>query len=170
MSDSSDQSGLGGLFRRHAGELQRFLRHRRGAGDAEDIVQEGFIRLLQSSATALPDNAAAWLHRTCANLAADSHDYRSVREKIHVDCADIDTLADTGADPARRIEARQQLLRIWFALYKLPAPCRHAFLLNRLDGMSQKAIAEHLGVSEKTVERHVLRALETCKKALDENI
>lgn len=170
VSDSTDTSALGGLFRRHAGELRRFLRNRRGLGDAEDIVQEGFIRLLQNGSAAMPDNAAAWLHRTCANLAADSHDYRSVRERFHVDCADINALEDTTADPAQRIAARQQLLRVWFALHNLPTLCRHAFLLNRLDGMSQKAIAKHLGISEKTVERHVLRALETCKRTLDEKI
>ena len=50
----------------------------------------------------------------------------------------------------------------WAALAALPEACRHAFLLNRFDGLSQREIALRMGISEKTVERHVLRALGAC--------
>lgn len=170
MSEPSDTkpATLAELFLRHAAELKGFLRARRGATDAEDLVQESFVRLLQTSATRLPDDPRAWLYRTGANLAADAYDHRQVRERVHADCPDIEeAAADPGADPARRIETGQRLEQVWIALQHLPEPCRRAFLLNRLDGMSQRAIAAHLGLSEKTVERHILRALEACQRALD---
>jgi len=155
-------------FRRHAAELRHFLRSRRGAPDADDLVQEGFVRLLQTGTATVPDNARAWLYRTCANLAADSYDHRLVRDKLHVEDADVEGAEDACADPARVADARQQLHEVWAALLQLPVACRRAFLLNRLDGMSQRDIALHLGIAEKTVERHVLRALDACRHALDD--
>lgn len=155
------------LFRRHAAELAGFLRARKGASDAEDLVQDSFVRLLQTSATEAPDNPRAWLYRTGSNLSADTYDHRQVRDRVHVDWPELcDEVPDYPADPARHVEASQQLRRVWAALQCLPDPCRQAFLLNRLDGMSQRAVAAHLGIGEKTVERHILRALEACRRAL----
>ncbi|MGC2165911.1 MAG: RNA polymerase sigma factor, partial [Gallionella sp.] len=152
---------------RYAGELGRYLRARRGAEDAEDIVQEGFVRLLQNSATQAPENSRAWLYRTCTNLTYDANDYRSVRENVHVECDNLDELEDNCADAARHIEGKQQLRQVWLALHSLPEACRHTFLLNRLDGLSQREIATHLGLSEKTVERYIQRALEVCRATLE---
>lgn len=166
MSKPPDKPFFADLFRRHADELAGFLRARRGAADAEDLVQDSFVRLLQTGATGLPDNPRAWLYRTGANLAADAYDHRQVRERVHVDWPEsADDIPDHHTDPERHVEASQHLRHIWFALLRLPEPCRQAFLLNRLDGMSQRAIARQLGISEKTVERHILRALEACRQA-----
>lgn len=158
---------LADLFRRHAAELAGFLRARKGASDAEDLVQDSFVRLLQASATEAPDNPRAWLYRTGANLAADAYDHHQVRERVHVGWpAYAEEISDPHADPARRVEASQQLRHVWSALLRLPEDCRRAFLLNRLEGMSQRAVAAHLGISEKTVERHILRALDACRQTL----
>lgn len=157
---------LAELFRRHAAELCGYLRVRRGAPDAEDIVQESFARLLAACKTGAPDNPRAWLYRTAANLAADAYDHHLVRNRHHVPCPDLlDEAADLCADPAHHAEASQRLRHIWAALQHLPEPCRQAFLLNRLDNLSQRAIAAQLGLSEKTVERHIRRSLETCRRA-----
>ncbi len=163
----------GGLFARHMEEIRRFLRHSRAAPDADDLVQEGFVRLLQCPPERFPDNPRAWLFRTCSNLASDARDYRRVREAAHgrrATPAELDAVAAPALDPAARSEAQDQLLQVWRALQSLPAPCRRAFLLNRLDGMSQRQIAAHLGLSEKTVERHVLRALAACHAVITEQV
>jgi len=44
----------------------------------------------------------------------------------------------------------------------LPDPVRKAFLLNRLDAMTHRAIAEQLGISVATVERYIKRAFIHC--------
>ncbi|CAG0951161.1 putative RNA polymerase sigma factor FecI [Rhodocyclaceae bacterium] len=162
----SQSLSLADLFQRYAAELRAYLRTRRGSADAEDLVQESFVRLLQASAASPPDDPRAWLYRTSANLAADAYDHRMVRERLHVEWPEMDEeVADVCADPARQVEAGQGLRQVWRALMGLPEPCRQAFLLNRLDGLSQRAIAIQLGLSEKTVERHILRALEACRRA-----
>ena len=60
---------------------------------------------------------------------------------------------------AMLVEAICQIDR---ALAALPLPVKTAFLLSRLDGMSYPQIAEHMGVSLATVERHMKRALLQC--------
>lgn len=166
MGQPLEPAALAKLFHRHAAELRGYLRARRGAPDAEDIVQESFTRLLATCKTGAPDNPRAWLYRTAANLAADAYDHHLVHNRYHVDCHDLaDEAADPCADPARHAEVGQRLRHIWAALQHLPEPCRQAFLLNRLDNLSQRAIAIQLGLSEKTVERHILRSLETCRRA-----
>jgi RNA polymerase sigma-70 factor (ECF subfamily) len=156
------------LFAHHAAELRAFLRNRRGVKDAEDLVQESFVRLMQTGASEAPQNSRAWLYRTCANLASDAYDYQQVRRRAHTEGVNLDTLPDEPGDPARLVSTRQELQCVWSALMELPEPCRHAFLLNRLDGMSQRHVAAHLGISEKTVERYVLRALTACRAALSD--
>ncbi|MBK6675318.1 MAG: sigma-70 family RNA polymerase sigma factor [Proteobacteria bacterium] len=101
---------------------------------------------------------------------ADARDYRRVREAVHAPApvAHIESIAAPASDPAVQVEAAQRLQCVWQALQVLPAPVRQAFLLNRLEGLSQREIAQRLGLSEKTVERHVLRALEACHAAADD--
>lgn len=169
MQKPVESPDIADIFQRYVSELRRYLRARRGAHDAEDLVQEGFVRLLQSSVSGAPGNSRAWLYRTCTNLAYDSNDYRAVRDRVHVECNNLDDLGDECADPARKIEGRQQLQQVWLAMQGLPEPCRHAFLLNRLDGRSHREIAIHLGLSEKTVERYIQRALEVCRRTLENN-
>jgi RNA polymerase sigma-70 factor (ECF subfamily) len=59
------------------------------------------------------------------------------------------------------------LERLSVALEQLPEQCRRAFLLNRLDGLTHTQIATQLGVSTKTVQRHIERALRVCVEVLE---
>jgi len=115
-------SGSADIFRRFAAEIRHYLRSKRGAPDAEDIVQEGFVRLLQPEPAEVPENSRAWLCRTCANMAADGYDHRLVRERVHVELPDLEQAPDDCSDPARLVEARQQLQFVWRAL----AACQRA--------------------------------------------
>ncbi len=152
----------GEVFVRHARELRQFLRGRRGAHDAEDLVQESFVRLIETGRIQTVHNPRAWLYRTSANLASDAADHRRVRHAVHVEGTDVEAVPDRCADPARIADARQQATKVWSALQTLPQPCRQAFLFNRFDGLSQREIAVQMGISKKTVERYLLRALATC--------
>lgn len=149
------------LFRLHTRELRRFLRRRCGAREDEDLLQDSFVKLLQSQPPAQP---RAWLYRACANLAADAYKRQQIRER-HAPKLEKEE-SSARLDPARGAEARQRLRRVINTLQRQPAVVRQAFLLNRIDGLSQREIAARLGISEKTVERHVLRGLTAAYEAL----
>ena len=49
--------------------------------------------------------------------------------------------------------------RLWTAIDALPDRCREVFLMAKRDGMTYREIAEELGISERTVEHQVSKAL-----------
>jgi RNA polymerase sigma factor (sigma-70 family) len=55
----------------------------------------------------------------------------------------------------RWVIAREELRRLEDALTRLPPRCRQAFVLRKIEGLSQREIAQRMGISEKTVERHI---------------
>jgi RNA polymerase sigma factor (sigma-70 family) len=61
---------------------------------------------------------------------------------------------------------REALYAVDAALHAMPERSRNIFLADRLDGMSHRELAEHYGISIKTVEREVMRGLDTVEVAL----
>jgi len=51
-------------------------------------------------------------------------------------------------------------------IQSLPEKCRQVFMLSRIEGMSQKEIAAKLGISKKTIENHMTKALKTLRSEL----
>jgi RNA polymerase sigma-70 factor (ECF subfamily) len=66
-----------------------------------------------------------------------------------------------------RLDSESRFERISAELDELPELCRHALLLNKLDGLTHAEIASRLGLSKKTVQRYILKALEHCADRLD---
>jgi RNA polymerase sigma-70 factor (ECF subfamily) len=62
-------------------------------------------------------------------------------------------------DPERRVSGREDVERFRQALNKLPPKCRQAFELRKFEELSQRQIAERMGVAESTVEKHLSKAL-----------
>src|SRR5262249_13550649 len=75
--------------------------------------------------------------------------------------ANFDQLAveAPGPSPERQLLDRDELEVLATALAALPAKCREAFILRRVEGFSQREVAEQLGVSEKTIEKHMARGI-----------
>ena len=70
-------------------------------------------------------------------------------------------------DPETQADAKGRLERLAAALAQLPPQCQQAFLLNRLEGLTHAEIAARLGVSTKTVQRNIERALQLCVQVLE---
>jgi RNA polymerase sigma-70 factor (ECF subfamily) len=60
--------------------------------------------------------------------------------------------------PDRRVSARQELEQLNGILERLPPQCRRVFELRKLEGLSQRETAAALGISERTVEKHLAKA------------
>lgn len=157
------------LYLRHGEELRRFLGRWRGRAEAQDLLQETFLRFLQHDRSGLA-NPRAFLYRIAANLAAD--DYRKACFRTSPRAEDEGWLSADSApaqidDAVAAADAGIELRRVWAALSELPAPCRQAFLMSRFEGFTHREIAGRLAISEKTVERHISRALACCLDVLD---
>lgn len=151
-------------------ELVTFLQ-RRGCSleDAEDIVQETFVRFHRAGHEIGQVDTRPLLFVIAKNLLKD-HWKQAKRERTRTLWLGTDdtTAAWESApseDPAadRRSIARQDLAQIAEAIRALPPRCREAFLLHRFDELSYRQIGDRLGVSVSMVEKHLAEALRRLK-------
>lgn len=148
--------------------LRFFLRRAVLREDAEDAAQECFMRLLRYRDS---KPAEAWrflLYRIAASVAVDRVRRAAARRTEHHVQADDVPLASHEALPERALAARQELARLRDVILALPPKCQKVFLLSRIHGLTYAQIAEHCGVSVKTVEKHMHKAIVTCMAAADE--
>ena len=75
-------------------------------------------------------------------------------------------LVDEAADSEQTLVARDELRRLRAIVEALPTQQRRVFTLRKVYGMSPQAIAERLGLSVSTVEKHLVKAVRTCADAL----
>ena len=143
-------------------ELLQFLTRRAGRNAAEDVAQDTWLRLRERSDPEAWRAPRAVLFTTAANLATDAHRRSTAADKLFSRDDVGEGPASSGVDPEARADALGRLERLAAALEQLPPACREAFLLNRLDGLSHAQIAARLGISTKSVQRYIERALRAC--------
>jgi RNA polymerase sigma-70 factor (ECF subfamily) len=131
----------------------------RNAAEAEDVVQETFLRVLrhQEKLSEVRD-PRVWLVRITWNLVLD----RKRRTKTRPEMQDIDDLArnlpagELSADDA--LIASQRHARILRLIDELPAKERQVLLLSAIEELSTVEIAEVLSTTESTVRSRIFRA------------
>lgn len=80
---------------------------------------------------------------------------------------------DEGIDwvcPERKADDKQTLARLLNVVTCLPPRCREAFVLHKFDGLTYVEVAERMGISVGQVEKHMMRALDTCRAATRESV
>ncbi|MDX9740849.1 MAG: sigma-70 family RNA polymerase sigma factor [Gammaproteobacteria bacterium] len=155
------------LFIKYGRQLQSFLHLRLKPQDVEDVAQKTYLQLLQHPSPGNIHNLQAYLFRTASNLAVDSLRRDGTRSR-HTE-QDVDTDEVTGGQPGLEaiVDGELRLRQLMDVLDELPEMCRHAFILHRLDGLGHAEVAERLGISRKTVQRYVLKALEHCQQRME---
>lgn len=158
------------LQRMEEGRLLRFFRRRfRNGADAADATQETFLRLLSAAPRNLIDNPQAYLFTTARNIAFDQAQRQKRRAAIECPITDEKAVLNIPSDaptPEMEIIDRERLVLFERALHGLPARARQVLLLNRMEGWSYPAIAQHLGVSPNTIYNDVRLAMAHCMDAM----
>jgi RNA polymerase sigma-70 factor (ECF subfamily) len=156
---------------RHYNELLGFfVRSVRDVHEAQDLVQQTFERMLsREHAGRRAEHPRALMYEIARNLLVDRHRHLSVR--LH---DSDDTLRDYPAQPGCEPElvyAGMQRVRLLIATIEaLPPRCREAFVRHRIDGLSHADVASEMGISLNMVERHIMLAVATCRKALGDGL
>jgi RNA polymerase sigma-70 factor (ECF subfamily) len=155
------------LFEQHGWNLFRFLSARLRRQEAEDVAQQTYLQLLQHPNPGEIGNPAAYLFRTASNLAIDTLRREKTRLRYTETEADPDSITSATLEPDDQLDRACRLDHFASVLEELPELCRHAFILNKLDGLTHGEIADRLGLSKKTVQRYILKALEHCAARID---
>jgi RNA polymerase sigma-70 factor, ECF subfamily len=119
---------------------------------AEDLVQDLFIQLWQSDKLDHIQNTERYLLR-CVKFKCIDHFRKQKAQELSL--SDLPSEAFETTDIAE--EDIEPMLHYFAA--KLPPKTRQVFLLSRQTGMTYRQIAEHMNISEKTVEHQMGRAL-----------
>jgi len=127
--------------------------------EIDDIVQEGYSRIASIESFRHITNPRAYFVEIVRNIL-----FEQVRRSriVRIDTvAELDALkiTDDGPDQERTMIAKDELVRLKRLIDELPERCKRIFVLRKIDGMSQKQIAERLGITENTVETQVGRGL-----------
>jgi RNA polymerase sigma factor (sigma-70 family) len=158
---------LQSLYAEHHGWLVGWLRKRLGNIDyAADLAQDTFVKVMLARNVQPLQQPRAYLATIARQLLIDQARRQSLEH------AYLSSLAALPAAHAPSEEARalvmESLRRIDAMLQRLAEPVRTALLLSQLDGYSYAQIAEHLGVSIRTVKRYMAKAFEECLCAMHE--
>jgi len=158
---------IGQLFREHNETLIRFLALRlRSQQEAKDVAQEAYVRLLKLDQPGAISFLRAFLFKTAANLAVDRirHEQtarRAARETKFLEELRCGPNPEQSANDAQELELAQRLID------DLPAKCRRAFLLHKVYDLDLPDIAKQMGLGERMVRNHLVRALLYCRAGLD---
>lgn len=160
----SNNENITSLFIALRTTLARAVSHIVPPREIEDIVQETYVRVCQSGERDDIQHPRSFMLRTARNLALDHRKRSETRladsmEELQEDLQELATSADETYD---RVAASQEFGHFCEAVRQLPQQCRKAFVLRKVYGYSQKEIAQTLGISENTVEKHIATGIKRC--------
>lgn len=165
MSDGDSRSkashALSRQFRDARGKLLGWIRRRiPDPVEAEDLLQDTFLRVTQRDTSEEVAHFEGYLYRTAESVLADRYRRRSVRRMdAHIALEPDDHQAED-ADALRALLAREKLRAVSASLMALPERTRAVFVLRRLEGLRYGEIAARLKVSLSTVEKDMARAID----------
>ncbi|MFO3722188.1 RNA polymerase sigma factor [Pseudomonas sp. HLMP] len=142
----------------HYSDLRRYLCARlRNPDDAADIAQSSFAQAYAHALNAPVINARALLFQAARNLCIDQYRRRSTELAALEDwLARADALSPSVEEI---MIAREQLQQLIARIERMPRLRREVFVRVRLHGQSHREVCQALGLSAKSVELHIARAV-----------
>jgi len=156
----ADEETLAALVSQYAGTLYRVaFSVLRNAADAEDAVQEAFLRVLRHRDTlGEVRDQRVWLIRIVWNIVLD----RKRRAKTRPETDDVAELArvlqSDGLSAEQIASAAQHHAHVLAQVERLPAKEREVLMLSAFEELNSVEIAEVLGITESSVRSRLFRA------------
>jgi RNA polymerase sigma-70 factor (ECF subfamily) len=174
LARDGDSEAFRALVERHSRAVYRLAHRMTGsAADAEDVVQETFLRAYrQLGRFESRANFGTWLHRIAVNCSIDLIRSRPHREAAH-DTSDLDEFISVNANDTKRPSPERLMLsaevqeRIQRAMGSLSQMERAAFVLRHFEGHSIDEISRLLGLKTNATKHSIFRAVRKMRVALE---
>ncbi|SNZ01338.1 RNA polymerase sigma factor [Flagellimonas pacifica] len=136
---------------------------------AKDLTQEAFFKFWKKRKK-LKEGVLikGWLYKTVRNKFLD-HIKKYKKETHLLETAFADTLDDV-VSKVHQEEIQRKIRIVEKEIDLLPSRCNQVFSLSKKEGLTNVEIARHLGISVKTVEGHLTKALRILRDKLKEKI
>jgi len=154
------------IYLERRANLVRYFAARTGSlVAAEDLAQDLYLKLSTRDPEVVAENPVALIYRIANNVMLDRArgEARSGardaawRQLTHARVGDEDVAEIPPADEA--VASRQRLRQLVDAVADLPPQMRRAFRLHKLEGLTHAETARVMGLSVKSVEKHISAAL-----------
>ena len=159
---------LSNYYSMHRDELVSFIAVRTvDAIEAEDIVQDIFLRLLRGQHLITPQTLPSLLHTMARHAVCDYYRRRHVHEEYEHYIQTSDFSCQTSDDSVESVFSAQQLMeRMERSLTRLPKACCEIYRLHIYDGMKVSDIAQELSLPYKQVENRLGQARKAVRQQL----
>lgn len=163
----SNKEHYGNIYMSIKGTLASIASRIAPPKDIEDIVQESYVRLCQAKHHDEIREPHAFLKKTVRNLSLDY--VKRAESRLASGMEDEDEFGFFGRannDEDRTYEQVSRNEKFAFfceSVRQLPVKCRRVFVLKKVYGYTQKEISEELGISENTVEKHIVNGIKKCR-------
>jgi RNA polymerase sigma-70 factor (ECF subfamily) len=143
----------------------------RNPADAEDLVQETYLKAHKNCESFEGNHLRAWLNRILSNTFINAYHARRRRPEVlglgtHNSWLDANPASGIGRDPADVVLAASPDEALQAALTSLPLPFRRVILLADVEGYSYKEIAEIVQVPIGTVMSRLSRGRRALREAV----
>jgi RNA polymerase sigma-70 factor (ECF subfamily) len=155
------------IYRDETPALRTFVKRIvRNGTDAEDLVQETFLRSWPALASGTVDCPRAFLFRTARNLALNHIRNSRVRNSDAARAASDEAFRRYLPSAEEQLIASEEAAACHRLLEELPTRCREAFVLRVVDEMSYKQMSKSMQLSVSTVEKHIGKGKQICRSLL----
>jgi len=161
-----DEAAFEQVFKTHFKRLHAYaFTILRDEVEAEEIVQQVFFKLWERNENlSLTGSVSSYLYRAVHNESLNYIKHQKVRSnhQLHV----AYSMKNEVEHPAKKVMAGELEKKIHTALNELPEQCRTIFQMSRFDELKYREIADKLGISVKTVENQMGKALKLLREKL----
>ncbi|GAA0714995.1 RNA polymerase sigma factor [Aquimarina litoralis] len=158
-----EQDVFNELFKTHSRTIRNHIYYKCGDPDqAEDIMQESFIRLWNNCKKVILEKARAFLYKVSTNLFLNQVEH----QKVRLAYSKLSHRDRNHESPDFILEEKEFMIKLQNAIGDLSEAQREVFLLNRIDKKTYNEIAEMLGISVKAVEKRMHNALKKLRKII----
>lgn len=152
------------LFEEHFAAIRNYIYFKTSDRDlAEDIAQDTFVKLWENRARIDKRTVKSFLYTISGNLAINQLKRQQLQYKF------VNQLSDQSSheSPAFQLEMKEYESKLQEVIASMPNGSREVFLMNRIEDMKYKEIADSLGISVKAVEKRMSKALQIIREKLN---
>lgn len=134
--------------------------------DVDDIIQDAYANIWTVLDLSRIREGRPYLYKVARNFLLGRVRRARVISIEPIGEIDVPCISSEAPGPEREVHAQQLLELVRTAIARLPARCRRTFELRRFDGLSYEEIAARMGISVKTVENQLAKALAYITKVI----